>query len=286
MKKFNKRSLSRYISRKVFPFFERHLNLHVTAVDYYSPIPCIKDLNPQVFSKIYDDSGIDWNLSGQMDFLHSISSKYSAEYTPSVNTGLTLVDSFILYAIIREAKPRIMIEVGSGETTKISLQALESNEKEGSACQFYAVEPYPQAFLKQISKNNFRLIEKKVEDIDLKFLTSADLLFIDSSHVAKIGSDVNCEILEIVPRLKRGAIVHWHDIMIPTNYWPDWVTKDLKFWNESYMLHAFMLFNETFKIVWASRHMQLHHGEELSRIFPYFDRDRHRCTSFWVQRVK
>lgn len=229
---------------------------------------------------------MDWNVRGQLYYLHNIFSKYSEEYTPTANTGLTLVDSFILYAMIRETKPKIMIEVGSGETTKISLQAIEVNAKEGLECEFYAVEPYPADFLRQISKRNLKLIDKKVEDVDIEFLMSADLFFIDSSHVARIGSDVNYEILEIVPKLKKNAIIHWHDIMVPTNYWKDWTYKGTMFWNESYMLHAFMLFNDTFKIIWASRYMQLNHSDDMKQYFRYFQPEKHRCTSFWVQRVK
>jgi hypothetical protein len=260
--------------------------LDITPVDYYSPIPNTCELDPKLFEKIYDDTGMDWNVSGQLDYLDKIFSKYSEEYTPAANPGLTLVDSFILYAMIRETKPKVMIEVGSGETTKISLQAIEMNEKEGMDCMFYAVEPYPTEFLRQIVKKNFKLIDKKVEEVDIGFLITADLFFIDSSHVLKIGSDVSYEILEIVPKLKKGAMIHWHDIMIPGNYWKDWVYKGSMFWNESYVLHAFILFNDAFRITWASRYMQLNHAEAMKKQFPYFNRQKHRCTSFWIQKVK
>ncbi|OGW47559.1 MAG: hypothetical protein A2Y66_03150 [Nitrospirae bacterium RBG_13_41_22] len=262
------------------------MNLHITPVDYYSPIPSTLGLDPKIFEKIYDDTGLDWNVSGQMDYLTSIFIKYSGEYTPTPNIGLSLVDSFILYAMIRETKPKVMIEVGSGESTKITLLAIEMNEREGTECQFYAVDPYPPIFLRQISKRNFKLVDKKLEEVDIDLLITADLFFIDSSHVSKIGSDVNYEILEIVPKLKRGAIIHWHDIMIPKNYWEDWIYKGTMFWNESYILHAFLLFNDTFKIIWGSRYMQLNHSDEMKQHFCYFQPEKHRCTSFWVQRVK
>ena len=76
--------------------------------------------------------------------------------------------------------------------------------------------------------------------MDIKILSQADILFIDSSHVAKIGSDVNSEILSIVPRLKVGALVHWHDIMIPVDYPKAWIESGSMFWNESYMVHSFL----------------------------------------------
>jgi hypothetical protein len=285
-KKINKRSLSYFISMKCFSFFERHLNLHITPADYYSPIPTLSELDPQVFDKVFADTGLDWNLSGQLDYLNSIFVKYRDEYTPSPNSGLSLLDSFVLYAMIRERKPQIMIEVGSGETTKISLQALDVNDKEGFECQFYAIEPYPAAFLANIRHRNFELIDKELQSVEIDFLREADLLFIDSSHVAKIGSDVNYEILEILPQLKKDAIIHWHDIMMPTDYWKDWTYSKTKFWNESYLLHAFMLFNDAYEIIWASRYMQLNYSHLLKEQFSYFDPAKHRCTSFWIKKIK
>lgn len=278
--------ISRFFAARTFHFFERFLNIHVTPVDYYSPIPNVSELDPQVFEKIFDDTGIDWNIAGQAEFLNKTIQKYFKEYTPEINEGLSLADAFILYAMIREIKPVIMIEVGSGESTLISLRALEKNREEGIAFMFYAIEPYPKKYLREITNPYFKLIDKKLEDVEIDFIIQADLLFIDSSHVAKIGSDVNCEILEIVPKLKKYAVVHWHDIMLPTNYWKDWTYEGNKFWNESYLLHAFMLFNDTYKICWASRYMQINHSGTMNQIMPFFLPAEHRCTSFWIQRTK
>jgi hypothetical protein len=168
----NKRNLSRFIASKIFHFCERYLNLHVTAVDYDSPIPNTFKLDPRIFEKIYDDTGIDWNANGQLDYLHKICPKYSEEYIPIANPGMSLVDVFILYTMIRETKPKVMIEVGSGESTKTSLQAIEINRKEGGECMFYAIEPYPSDSLRQISKKHFKLIDKKVEEVSLDLLKS------------------------------------------------------------------------------------------------------------------
>jgi len=275
-----------FVAAKIFQFFERYFHVHITPVGYYSPIPNTCKLNEEIFEKIYDDKGLDLNVSEQMQNLSEIFPKYLAEYTPSANLGLTLVDSFILYAMIREKKPGLVVEVGSGDSTKIALQALERNFNGGLKTEFIAIEPYPKKHLRTISKNYFKLVEKEVQNIEVERLNSADLLFIDSSHVSKIGSDVNYEILELVPNLKKGAIIHWHDIMFPTNYWRDWTLRGNMFWNESYMLHAFLLFNDSFRVIWASRYMQIYHSEKMVAQFPWFDASKHRCTSFWIQKVK
>jgi hypothetical protein len=280
--------LAIHFSRIVFKFFEKYFKLHITPAHFYSPIPTTYELGPEVFDKIYDCTGIDWNMSGQQANLEEFHAKYYNEYKPTVNIArFSQVDSFILYSFIRERKPAKMIEIGSGESTKVSLAALEMNKKEGSTCEFYAIEPYPEKFLRDIHSSDVTLISKKLQEVDIDLLTSADLLFIDSSHVSKVGSDVNYEILEIIPKLKVGALIHWHDIMIPTNYWKRWIDNGNMFWNESYMVHSFMLFNKSFRVVWASRYLQIKYPDELRKCFSYFspEDDNQQITSFWIERV-
>jgi len=187
--------------------------------------------------------------------------------------------------MIREKKPKVMVEVGAGDTTKISLNALGMNEREGTPYKFYSIEPYPREDILALNNSNFELIRRKLQAVSIDLLSSADLLLIDSSHVSKINSDVNYEILEIIPKLQVDSIVHWHDIVMPTNYWKEWINDGNMFWNESYMVHAFMLFNESFKIIWASRYMQLNHFAKLRDHFPYLNNNHH-LMSFWIQRVK
>lgn len=147
-----------------------------------------------------------------------------------------------------------MIEIGAGDTTEISLKALRMNKKEGNSYKFYSVEPCQREELKKIDDNDFELIDRKLQEIEVDLLATADLLFIDSSHVSKIDSDVNYEVLEIIPKSRVGSLIHWHDIVIPTNYWREWVNEGNIFWNESYMAHAFTLFNTSFKSIWAARY--------------------------------
>jgi len=282
-RKFN--SLMYRIALRGFRFLERTLGIHVTPVHYYSPIPDTRTLGDDVFESEFSMTGVDMNDSVQTEWLKSIAPRYVDEYTPAENTGLSLVDSAVLYAMIRERKPRIMVEIGSGESTRISLQALTVNREEGHPCQFIAVEPYPSSFLQEFKQDWFTLIQEKVENVDVDLLSQADILFIDSSHVSRIGSDVNYELLELVPRLKKGALIHWHDIMIPGNYWRDWTMDGNKFWNESYLLHAFLLFNKAYDVRWASRYTQEKHQQKVQQAFPYFS-PLHRNTSFWIERVK
>ena len=282
------RFLATIFAQKTFKFFEKYFGLHVTPVHFYSPIPTTYELDDKIFTKIFDCTGIAWNIKEQVATLEQFHSKYYNEYKPDANVDrFSQVDSFMLYSIIREKKPAIMIEIGSGESTKVSLASLEINEKNGAPCMFYAIEPYPDKFLRGINKTNFKLISRNLQEVDIELLCSADLLFIDSSHVSKIGSDVNYEILEVIPKLKVGAVIHWHDIMIPTNYWKRWMDNGNMFWNESYMVHSFMLFNNSYKVIWSSRYMQINHPDELKNRFSYFnpEDENQQITSFWIERI-
>ena len=281
------RGFVRAVARSLFQFAERRLRVHITPVHYYSPIPDVGRLPKTVFDDLNDCRGLELNSGEQQRFLEESVAKYRTEFVPRVNSGLSQVDSFVLYSMIRLRQPKVFIEIGSGESTKISLEALTQNRAVGVKSRFVAIEPFPRQYLREIRDEGFQLIERNVQDVSLSTFADADILFIDSSHVSKIGSDVNYEMLSIIPRLKVGAMVHWHDIMIPGDYPRSWIEGGRMFWNESYMVHAFMLYNKSFKISWASRYMQLHEAARLEAAFPYFspkDPDQ-QMSSFWIERV-
>lgn len=276
--------IARKLSRVLFHPLERGLDLHLTVNDYYSPIPSVKDLSEDVYERPFSLIGIDMQEESQLAFLDETLSAYAAEYTPQPNGGLSLLDAFVLYAVVRARKPLLMVEIGGGDSTLIALEALAANRAEGHPGRLLCVEPYPRPMLRAVSRPDFELVEMPVQEVPLARLEGADIIFIDSSHVSKIGSDVNHEMFEIVPRAKVGCLIHWHDIVLPTNYWRDWTRSGGQFWNESYLLHAFLLFNSAFAVRWAARFMKLRHEERLTRFAPYL-RPEHRLTSFWVERV-
>ena len=167
VKNLNKDGLIKLLhlfARKSFRFWEKHFLLHITPAHFYSPIPVTYELDSSIFEKIYDCTGIDLNLDEQLEYLHKVFPKYHTEYTPTVNTGLSLVDAFALYAMIREKKPKVMIEIGAGETTKISLKALQMNKNEGNSYKFHSIEPYPRDDVKKILNEDFELIHCKLQD--------------------------------------------------------------------------------------------------------------------------
>ena len=264
--------------------FCEFLGFHISPIWYSSPIPETKDLTDDLFNRLSECVGLDWNLGTQQQYLKQVFPLYANEVPFEENPGLSLVDAAILHAMIRHHKPRKIVEVGSGWSTRIAARSCLMNQEGGTACELVAIEPHPDRALKDGFPGLSKLIDKQVQDVDMAEIVDCDLLFIDSSHVIKIGGDVNYEILELVPRLKPGVLIHWHDILLPGEYWKDWVRGNHSFWTEQYSLHAFLMFNREFEVIWGSRYMHLKDPEDIEAVFPYFQSDFHHITSCWVRR--
>ena len=208
-----------------------------------------------------------------------------------VGGRFTGIDGAMLYSMIRKYKPRRIIEVGSGSSSLLSLLALERNaaERAEPAGAFTAIEPYPTPALLDALSGKARLIVDKVENVPLsefEALERDDILFLDSSHTVRIGGDVVYEILEVLPRLKKGVLVHVHDIFLPQEYPKEWVLGRYTFWNEQYLFHAFMAFNSDFETLWSGGCMHVAHPEELAHYFPDYDPDKQGAGSYWIRRME
>lgn len=288
--------------RRSFRFFES-LGVHVIPVHFYSPIPDTRPLrrDKSVFDRKSDLHGIEINDEKQVALLNEICPEYRGEYDqlPVDPTGdpteyylsngsFGFVSGQMHYCMARHFKPRNIIEIGSGFSTLITLKATRVNDTEsGSATKLIAIEPYPQSFLSDLSDENFSLVKSKVEDVDLDIfseLGDGDILFIDSSHVSKIGSDVNFELFEVLPRLAKGVIVHIHDIQFPHDYYKSYILDDHLFWNEQYLVQAFLMYNDSFEVLWCASYMAAEHPDLLAEHFPHYDSTRV-PTSLYIRRI-
>jgi hypothetical protein len=131
------------------------------------------------------------------------------------------------------------------------------------------------------------VVRKKKEDVGVSFfsqLEANDLLFIDSSHMVRPYGDVLFQYLELLPSLAKGVIVHIHDIFSPRNYPRQWLVEEVRFWNEQYVLEAFLSHNAAWRIVGAVNHLKHNHFEALKRIAPFLTPDRE-PGSFYIQKV-
>jgi hypothetical protein len=169
------------------------------------------------------------------------------------NANFPLADALALLAILRENKPRRYIEVGCGYS---SCAAIDINEKylDGQARMTF-IDPHPETLLDLLetgSPYGRSVLRKKVQDVGLELfqeLQAGDVLFIDSSHVAKTGSDVLDYLFRILPALAAGVFIHIHDIFYPFEYPAAWIVDQNRSWNEAYLLRAFLQYNPAFRVI-------------------------------------
>lgn len=292
----------------------QRLGITVTPNHFYWPVPDMRQLESRAWPGNSIPVGFDLNLERQVDWVRQLAARYQPEWSfPEQAAGPTeyhynnglfeTIDAEMAYSIVRHFKPARIIEVGGGFSTRILACALEANrQRDGKDGELITIEPFPSAALRGITN----LISERIQDVDLDLFLSlqdGDILFLDSSHVVSVGSDVVREYLEILPRLQPGVIVHVHDIFLPSDYPREAVLSNLCFWSEQYVLQAFLTFNPQFEVLWASSAMQLDHPEVLLESFPRWahsyremrkevrqylptrDHDRVWPSSFWMRRI-
>jgi hypothetical protein len=272
----------RQFASAAFRMFQR-VGVSITPRHFYWPIPDLNALTAKKWTECSISEGVDLRLNRQLQLLESGflapqcevnfgETASSCEHEFHFNNGyFERVDAEMAYSMVRQFRPRKIIEIGSGHSTRLMAAALLRNHEEGAPGELIGIEPHPSPVLKNGFPGFSELILKRVQDVPLNMflsLEAGDILFIDSSHVVSVGSDVVHEILKILPKLKPGVLVHVHDIFMPADYPEKFVMTNLCFWGEQYMLEAFLSFNRAFDILWASSAMQFYHRETLERHFP------------------
>jgi predicted O-methyltransferase YrrM len=196
-------------------------------------------------------------------------------------------DAAILRAIILKAKPARIIEIGSGMSTACMLDTLEEGRL---ATSITCIEPYPQRLYASLlagDRERLAVIEQPVQEVPLETfaaLAAGDILFIDSTHVMKTGSDVNYELFEILPSLAPGVLVHFHDLHYPFEYPKGWVVDKNFSWNEIYAVRAFLMYNEAFDIVFHGSFFVRRNQELVRKICPPLLRNA--GGSLWIRKVR
>lgn len=173
------------------------------------------------------------------------------------NSQFSWLDARALFVLIRKFMPRRIVEVGSGFSTLLMADVKRRFLDPG--CSLTCIEPYPRAFLR-LPELDISLRVEQVQQTPLRVfaeLEAGDVLFIDSSHVAKTGSDVNFLLFEVLPALKPGVYVHIHDVFLPGEYPHNWVVEEKRNWNEQYMVRALLMHSSAFRIIFASNYALL-----------------------------
>lgn len=285
------------LTQRFFSFFERR-GVHVSPVHFYSPIPDTRTLETRVWDRKWNLGPIDMRDEDQValaTFTRTTSLDLFLSLVVRSNNGYTTpnemfdgIDGLICYSLVRRHRPTRVIEVGSGHSTLLLAAALQdaggdAHEKE---VELLTIDPYPLPSASGTTLDSARLKKAHVQDIpreEFDQLEKDDVLFIDSSHIVSIGSDLHYLFSRIIPSVAPGVLIHFHDIFLPEEYPREWVTERHWFFNEQYFLSSFMSFNPEFEVVWASRYMQLNHPEVVG---PLIERVRGATvgSSFWVRR--
>ena len=244
--------------------------------------------------------GVDMNEDGQLSLLGQFDSADELERIPLHQTHGRLFyyknpnfsegDAESLYSLIRLKKPKRIIEIGSGFSTMMACEAIEKNIHEDNTynCEHICIEPFEMEWLDAVS--GIEVVRKKLEEVDMQIfgrLEADDILFIDSSHIIRPQGEVLVEYLEILPTLNVGVLVHIHDIFTPYDYLDRWLIDEVKFWNEQYLLEAFLSCNTQFEIVLALNFLSHAHPAKLVEKFPMLRGSVEQCEprSFWVRKI-
>lgn len=266
---------------------------------FYSPVPDLADIRARqdvIWAPRRTLPAISFNEDAQLALLAGPLARYATEISfpvqatgdPTVyfyrNDQFPVLDAEVLYCLLRHLQPRRMIEIGSGFSSLITAHV--NREHLSGELHFTCIEPFPRQFLRDGVPGITDLLVRKVQDVEPEYfdpLGENDILFIDSSHVSKVGSDVNYLFFEVLPRLKPGVYVHIHDVFLPAEYPKRWVIDEGRHWNEQYLVRAFLQFNFAFEIVWAGHLMSKYHPDAVRRVFPRFP-DLGGGGSLWLRR--
>ncbi|HEV8082952.1 MAG TPA: class I SAM-dependent methyltransferase [Chitinophagaceae bacterium] len=251
---------------------------------FHSPIVSIEDVQrreKEIWKTNQEESikGIELNVNEQLDLMNSLSVFYAEmPFAALKNKSLryyfendfySYTDGIILYSMIRYFKPKRIIEIGSGFSSAILMDTNELFFNKNIELLF--IEPHLErlhSIMSEIDRKDYKINQSNVQLVPLdvfRSLEENDILFIDSSHIVKTDSDVNFILFEILPILKKGVLIHFHDVFHPFEYPRHWVLQGFN-WNEDYFLRAFLMYNHDFKIKLFSNHLHKYHSHSFVKM--------------------
>lgn len=239
---------------------------------FYSPVPSKDDIREHLAKlerhTAHKLPAIDLNDRGQLDLLdalkpYSVRIPFRAQPAEGLlyyfdNPNYPYADGVMLFCMLNHLRPRRVVEIGSGYST---CAILDTNRLFlDSQMQITSIEPHPELLRSLIGTSSVTptMIKSTVQDTEIGIfdqLERGDILFIDSSHISKVGSDVNYIVFEVLPRLKPGVIIQIHDIYFGFEYPGVWL-REGRAWNEAYLLRAFLEYNEHFRILLFMSYLQ------------------------------
>jgi predicted O-methyltransferase YrrM len=258
---------------------------------FYSPISSRADADRarQQRDDLALNEGFDLREDRQLEVAARIAPKWSEfsttwnRFAPNPMYGES--DGAVYYSMLATLRPKNVVEVGSGFSSAI---ALDIRDRELADLNLTFIEPYPERLLNLLADGDSAttaLHRNAVQDVPIEVFDSLgtdDILFIDSTHVSKPGSDVNWLLFRVLPRLRPGVIIHVHDIFYPFEYRESWL-QERRSWNEAYLLRAFLSFNTAFQIEFFNSWLWQEHPEVVQKFLP--TQEHEQPGSIWLRRV-
>jgi predicted O-methyltransferase YrrM len=266
------------------------------AGHFYSPLPDLADIRRREAAIFGVSTGMVPGVAIEPDrllrMLDSLGAwcgelPFSEEKTAGLryyydNPNFRHGEAAVLYGMMRHLEPRRIIEVGSGFSSAVML---DTNDRcFGGRIALTFIEPFPDQLRRLLAEGDrVNLLEEKVYDVPLEQFTrleAGDILFVDSSHVSKVGSDVNDIFFRILPALRPGVMIHFHDILHDFEYPAEWVYQG-RAWNEAYLLRAFLQFNRSFTVEFFNSYLWQFHRERLVQRIPVVSQSP--GSSIWIR---
>jgi hypothetical protein len=252
-------AIQRWLSRKLFTTLQA-AGFHVTGNHFYEPVPDTREIEAS-----YDDGarelGIDFALDAAEDYALSLAAEYGAEARRDLdafgyrepNHLFFGVDALLLYGHLRRTRPSRVVEIGRGFSTIVAVAALERNAVDGPAATLVSIDPFDrQPLAQQPERTRLEVVRSGLQETDASVfdaLGNGDLLFVDSSHVHKFGSDVAYQFEQVYPRVPAGVTVHVHDVFSPYHYPLKWYTRQRRFWNEQHYVETMLRWGADLRVV-------------------------------------
>lgn len=263
----------------------RTRNYDLVARNPYSPVPDESELPPDIRDRRSELRGIAFDTEVQIAWAE----RELAPFTDELEEGDGFVfdntmyehgDAEIAYAVVRWAGSRRVVELGSGWSTMVLRAAAAANEADGLPTVVQTNDPSPSMDLGDVE-------HRRAQDVppeELEALEDGDVLFVDTTHVIKLGGDVNHVVLDVLPGLARGVLVHFHDIWLPYEYHRALTRFHGVHWNEQYLLQAFLSGNSGYQVLFATNAVSVEHAARFKALVPGY-RGANFPTGFWLRRT-
>jgi Methyltransferase domain len=267
----------------------------LVARDYYSPLPDVNRLHGRAWDDPAALRGVELRIPEALALLEELR-PWTAEFAARVqgdegfplgNGAYGSVDAEVLYALLRRERPARVVELGSGASSHVIWAAQRANAADGAPFQHRIFDPYPFQANPLGPVIGPTVAPVRSEDIDaaeIMALESGDFLFVDTTHTVKTGGDVTRIVLDLLPQVAPGVLIHFHDVFLPYEYPAAWVLHERRAWAEQYLLQAFLSFNQAFEVIFPACAVVRADPEAVAQAIPSFTPGV-LPGAFWVRRV-